>query len=116
MDMSRWDRGGKMSEAQKKQMEARMKPWLEKTYILTFNKEESIFKEDEKIVKSIKKKKNKLYLHRGSLGFIFSGYDFKLVNDLHPNHCFKVTFQVSDFKLKQMEFTVIKPFTFELPI
>jgi len=49
MDMSRWDRGGKMSEAQKKQMEARMKPWLEKTYILTFNKEESIFKEDEKL-------------------------------------------------------------------
>jgi hypothetical protein len=36
-------------EAQKKQMEARMKPWLEKTYILTFNKEESIFKEDEKL-------------------------------------------------------------------
>jgi GLPGLI family protein len=30
-------------------MEARMKPWLEKTYILTFNKEESIFKEDEKL-------------------------------------------------------------------
>ena len=49
MDMSRWDRGGKMSEAQKKQMEARMKPWLEKTYILTFNKVESIFKEDEKL-------------------------------------------------------------------
>jgi len=49
MDMSRWDRGGKMSEAQKKQMEARMKPWLEKTYILTFNKQESIFKEDEKL-------------------------------------------------------------------
>jgi GLPGLI family protein len=49
MDMSRWNRGGQMSEAQKKQMEARMKPWLEKTYILTFNKEESIFKEDEKL-------------------------------------------------------------------
>lgn len=30
-------------------MEARMKPWLEKTYILTFNKQESIFKEDEKL-------------------------------------------------------------------
>ena len=49
MDMSRWDRGGKISEAQKKQMEARMKPWLGKTYILTFNKEEAIFKEDEKL-------------------------------------------------------------------
>lgn len=49
MDMSRFNRGGQMSEQQKKQMEARMKSWLEKTYILTFNKEESIFKEDEKL-------------------------------------------------------------------
>jgi GLPGLI family protein len=49
MDMSRWTRGGQMSEAQKKQMAARMKPWLEKTYVLTFNKEESMFKEDEKL-------------------------------------------------------------------
>jgi GLPGLI family protein len=49
MDMSRWNRGGQMSEAQKKQMEARMKPWLEKTYILTFSKEESMFVEDEKL-------------------------------------------------------------------
>lgn len=49
MDMSRWNRGGQMSEAQKKQMAARMKPWLEKTYVLTFSKEESMFKEDEKL-------------------------------------------------------------------
>ena len=49
MDMSRWNRGGQMSEAQKKQMAARMKPWLEKTYVLTFSKEESIFIEDEKL-------------------------------------------------------------------
>lgn len=49
MDMSRWGRGRQMNEAQKKQMEARMKPWLEKTYILTFNQEESMYKEDEKL-------------------------------------------------------------------
>lgn len=49
MDMSRFGRGRQMSEQQKKQMEARMKSWLEKTYVLTFNKEESIFKEDEKL-------------------------------------------------------------------
>jgi hypothetical protein len=36
IDMSRWDRGGKMSEAQKKQMEARMKPWLEKNIYTYF--------------------------------------------------------------------------------
>ena len=47
--MSRFNRGGQMSEQQKKQMEERMKPYLEKTFILTFNKEESIFKEDEKL-------------------------------------------------------------------
>ena len=49
MDMSRFNRGGQMSEQQKKQREARMKSRLEKTYVLTFNKEESIFKEDEKL-------------------------------------------------------------------
>lgn len=49
MDMSRFTGGRQMSEMQKKQMEARMKPWLERTYILTFNKEESMFKEDEKL-------------------------------------------------------------------
>ena len=49
MDMSRFNRGGQMSEQQKKQMEERMKPYLEKTFVLTFNKEESMFKEDEKL-------------------------------------------------------------------
>ncbi len=48
MDMSRFG-GRQMSEAQKKQMESRMKTWLEKTYVLTFNQEESIYKEDEKL-------------------------------------------------------------------
>lgn len=41
--------GGQLSEAQKKQTEARMKSLLEKTYVLSFNQEESIFKEDEKL-------------------------------------------------------------------
>lgn len=41
--------GATMSEAQKKQIQERLKNRLEKTYILTFNKEESVFKEDEKI-------------------------------------------------------------------
>lgn len=42
-------RAQQMSEEQKKQMLARMKPMLEKTYVLTFNKSESIFKEEEKL-------------------------------------------------------------------
>jgi len=43
MDMSRFD---KMSEQQKKQMKARFKNFLEKTYTLSFNKSESSFKEN----------------------------------------------------------------------
>jgi len=47
MELGKW--GATMSEAQKKQIQERLKNRLEKTYILTFNKEESVFKEDEKI-------------------------------------------------------------------
>ena len=47
MDLGRW--GARFSEAQKKQIQARMKNRLEKTYVLTFNKEESFFKEEEKL-------------------------------------------------------------------
>ena len=47
MDMNRF--GNQMSEQQKKQMMERMKSFLEKTYILTFNKNESSFKEEAKL-------------------------------------------------------------------
>jgi GLPGLI family protein len=47
MDMSRFTGGRQMSEQQKKQMKDRMKQWLERTYVLTFTKEESVYKEDE---------------------------------------------------------------------
>lgn len=43
------NRGARMSEAQKKQMQARLKDRLEKTYVLNFNKEESVFNEEEKL-------------------------------------------------------------------
>ncbi len=50
MDMSRFNRGGEqMTEQRKKELETRFKSMLEKTYVLTFNKEESIFIEDEKL-------------------------------------------------------------------
>lgn len=38
-----------MSDAQKKKMEAMLKKQFERTYILTFNKEASIYKEEEKL-------------------------------------------------------------------
>ena len=46
LDMSRYD---KMSEQQKKQMMARFKSFLEKTYTLTFNKTTSSFRENVKL-------------------------------------------------------------------
>ncbi len=47
MELGSW--GARMSEGQKKQIAARLKNRLEKTYILTFNMQEAMFLEDEKI-------------------------------------------------------------------
>jgi len=47
MDLGNW--GARMSEAQKKQAYARLQNRLEKTYILNFNKEASVFKEEDKL-------------------------------------------------------------------
>ncbi|GAB7257846.1 GLPGLI family protein [uncultured Polaribacter sp.] len=50
LDMSSWgSRMNSMSEAQKKQIAERMKSMLEKTFILSFDKTASIYKEDEKL-------------------------------------------------------------------
>lgn len=47
LNLGNW--GATMSQEQKKQVQARLKNRLEKTFILTFNREESMFKEDEKL-------------------------------------------------------------------
>lgn len=47
MDLGSW--GSKMSEQQKNMMKDRMKSFLEKTFILTFNKSESVYKEEERL-------------------------------------------------------------------
>ncbi|MEZ4803263.1 MAG: GLPGLI family protein [Gelidibacter sp.] len=51
VDMDNWGgRGGRqMTEEQKKMIAERMKSMFEKTYILTFNRTESIYKEEEKL-------------------------------------------------------------------
>jgi len=50
IDMSGWGgRNGQMSEEQKKRIAERMKSMFEKTYVLTFNKTESVYKEEEKL-------------------------------------------------------------------
>ncbi len=48
MDLDQWG-GRQLSPYQKKRMEERMKSFLEKEYVLTFNKTESIYKEEEKL-------------------------------------------------------------------
>lgn len=47
MNLGAW--GSRMSEEQKKEVGERLKNRLEKTYVLTFNKEESIYKEEDKL-------------------------------------------------------------------
>ena len=47
--MSLGNFGARFSEAQKKQIMERMKGRLEKKYVLTFNKNESMFLEEEKL-------------------------------------------------------------------
>ncbi|WP_378172471.1 GLPGLI family protein [Aquimarina sp. SS2-1] len=47
MELGSW--GARLSEAQKKQVAARLKNRLEKKYVLTFDKVSSTFKEDEKL-------------------------------------------------------------------
>tara|TARA_B110000967_G_C18855305_1_gene546883 strand:- start:295 stop:1134 length:840 start_codon:yes stop_codon:yes gene_type:complete len=47
MDLGNW--GARLSEAQKKDVEARMKNRLEKGYVLSFNKEESVFTEEDQL-------------------------------------------------------------------
>ncbi|WP_372752345.1 GLPGLI family protein [Mariniflexile sp.] len=48
VDMSNFG-GGDMSEERRKQIADRMKSMLEKTYVLTFNQSESMYKEEEKL-------------------------------------------------------------------
>lgn len=47
MSLGKW--GDKLSELQKKQIKARLKNRLEKSYVLEFNKEESMYKEESKL-------------------------------------------------------------------
>jgi GLPGLI family protein len=47
MELGSW--GARLSEAQKKQVQMRLKNRLEKTYVLNFNREESVFEEEEKL-------------------------------------------------------------------
>jgi len=47
MDLGTW--GARLNEGQKKEIEARLKNRLQKNYVLTFNKEESFFAEEDQL-------------------------------------------------------------------
>ncbi|MFZ9003493.1 MAG: GLPGLI family protein [Robiginitalea sp.] len=47
LELGNW--GARLSEAEKKQVQERLKNRLEKTYILNFNREESVFYEEDKL-------------------------------------------------------------------
>ena len=47
MDFGSW--GDKMSSERKKMMKERMRPYLEPTFILTFDREKSVYKEQERL-------------------------------------------------------------------
>ncbi len=48
MDLDQWG-GRQLNAEQKKRIQERMKSFLEKEYVLTFNKTESLYKEEEKL-------------------------------------------------------------------
>ena len=47
LELGTW--GARLNEEQKKQVQERLKNRLQKTFVLTFNKEESVYKEEEKL-------------------------------------------------------------------
>lgn len=72
MQLGSW--GARLSEAQKKDVAARLKNRLEKTYVLSFDKEASVFKEEDKL--------DAISGATDSWGANFSrGYQYKNVKD-----------------------------------
>ena len=102
VDMDNWG-GRQMSEEQKKMIAERMKDMFEKTYVLTFNRTESVYKEEEK-----------LETPGGGGGFRFSmgsftgGPQYKNVKDkklLQEQEFFGKQFLISD-SLPQLEWKI----------
>lgn len=103
MDMSGWGgRNGQMSEEQKKRIAERMKSMFEKTYILTFNKTESIYKEEEKLEAPGQGR------GWGMMGSLTGGAQYKNVKDqalLQEQEFFGKQFLIKD-SLAQLEWVM----------
>jgi len=103
MDMSGWGgRNGQMSEEQKKQIAERMKSMFEKTYVLTFNKAESIYKEEEKLEAPGQGR------GWGMMGSLTGGAQYKNVKDqamLQEQEFFGKQFLIKD-SLAQLEWVM----------
>ena len=121
-DMSRFS-NSEMSEERKKKIAERMKSMLEKTYILTFNKTESTYKEEEKLAapgrsgfggmmmgsftagKQYKNIKTQLFLQDQE----FFGKQF-LITDVIPKLEWKMTSETKQIgKYTCMKATAMKP-------
>jgi len=103
MDMSGWGgRNGQMSEEQKKRIAERMKSMFEKTYVLTFNKTESIYKEEEKLEAPGQGR------GWGMMGSLTGGAQYKNVKDqalLQEQEFFGKQFLIKD-SLAQLEWVM----------
>ncbi|AUC21078.1 MULTISPECIES: GLPGLI family protein [Polaribacter] len=97
IDLSNFARGGEqLSEARKKQLQARMKSQLEKTFILNFDKSSSLYKEDEKLEAPTTSGGGR---GRGFGGFTSGGTKYKNTKDkvaLEATEFFGKKFLVSD--------------------
>ena len=122
MDMSRFDKL-KMSDQQKKMILERMKHMFEKTYILTFNKSESIYKEQEKLTTPGKNSAGISFMSSFSNGKLYKNIKEKqliedkeffgkqfLITDSIPKLKWKMTNETKQIgKYLCMKATAIKP-------
>lgn len=104
IDMSRFNRDGQqMSEQRKKQIMERMKNFLEKEYTLSFTKDESFYKEEEKLAMP------GAGGSRWGGGFAQGGIYKSIANNAYAreNNMFGKTFLVKD-TLNNLEWELVK--------
>ncbi len=104
VDMNNIGRPG-MSDEQKKQIAARMKSMFEKTYILTFNKTASIYKEEERLETPGQGRGGRF---RGMLSSLTGGDQYKNIKEkliLQDQELFGKQFLIKD-SLRQINWVI----------
>ena len=85
-----------LSESQKQEMQAVMKKQFEKSYILTFNKEASIYKEEVKLEQPNQTSSGAMFIRKGSGGAINAYKNTKTKKFTNEQDMFGKTFLVKD--------------------